>query len=54
MKLQFPIAEVARYARDYQQGMGARDRRLTEVINREVFPTYTFGRLGRLDSNSDV
>ncbi len=40
MKLLFPISEIARYARAYEEGVNSRDRRLSQKITRDIFPAY--------------
>lgn len=40
MKLQFDTTQVVSLAQQYEEGMGDRDRRLTEEIIHRVFPSY--------------
>jgi hypothetical protein len=41
MKLRFPESEIRDLAAQYTNEMGEKDRRLTEIITQEVFPSYT-------------
>ena len=40
MELRFPQSQIRDLAARYEAEMGDRDRRLTEAITREVFPSY--------------